>query len=74
MLSHFPVVGEQGRSEILVVEVQNFVVDADFDDALLIVAIASETVGEVEFVFVEFNAMTGVVVETFEFHFCAGTG
>jgi hypothetical protein len=64
-------VGEQGRSEILVVEVFCLISDADFDDAVLIVAVASEAVGEVEFVFVEFDAMTGVIVEVLEFRFCA---
>ena len=74
LLSHFPVVGEQGKLEILVVEVLNLVIDADFNDAVLIVAIRSETIGEVEIGFVEFDAMTGVIVEGFELRICVGTG
>ena len=72
MRSHCPVVGEQGRLEIRVVEIRNLVVDADFDDTVLLVAIRSEAVGEVEFVFIEFDAMTGVIVEEFEFRFSVG--
>jgi hypothetical protein len=72
LLSHFPVMGEQGRLEILVVEVFNLVVDADFDDTVLIVAIRSEAVGEVQFIFIEFDAMTGFIVEVFEFRFSGG--
>ena len=70
--SHFPVVGEQGGLEILVVEVLNLVVDADFDDTVLIVAIRSEAVGEIEFLFIEFDAMTGYIVKIFELRFSGG--
>ena len=65
MLSRFPIMGEQAVLEILVVKIFDLVIHTNFNDAVEIIIIRSQAVSEIEFMLVEFDAVTRFVVEIF---------
>ena len=58
------IVGDKASLKVQIVKIFNLIVDTDLNDAMFLCPLALQAVGEIEPIFVEFDAVPVLIVET----------